>query len=204
MAHWMHLASLSGDDPVSCPSPCLSAPPWPPRSPPRSLCGCHLEHPLLPPRLSLALTYPLRAQAPRMRCPALWGACRAPSSLSSGPPGYPPPWPLSVPAELASCALVHRPSPRKDRREPGRRGAVLAGSDFSGQLSTTFHSSVFMQRLIELCSVGRGSTGAGWHSQADGLHHTGTHTLNYRHKYTPQLTCYAHTSALSHFITNPI
>lgn len=35
---------------------------------------------------------------------------------------------------------------------------MLAGSDFSGQLSTTFHSSVFMRRLIELRCVGRGST----------------------------------------------
>lgn len=36
----------------------------------------------------------------------------------------------------------------------GRRGAVLASSDFSGQLSTTFHSGVFMQGLIELAVSG--------------------------------------------------
>ena len=31
---------------------------------------------------------------------------------------------------------------------------MLAGSDFSGQLSTTFHSGVFMQGLIELAVLG--------------------------------------------------
>lgn len=31
---------------------------------------------------------------------------------------------------------------------------MLAGSDFSGQLSTTFHSGVFMQGLIELAVSG--------------------------------------------------
>lgn len=66
-------------------------------------------------------------------------------------------------------------SPKEGQEGAWEGGAVLAGSDFSGQLSTTFHSSVFMQRLIELCSVGRGSPGAGRNSQADRAYDTHAH-----------------------------
>lgn len=67
---------------------------------------------------------------------------------------------------------------------------MLASSNFSGQLSTTFHSSVFMQRLIELCSSGRGSSGAGRQAQATPY----THTHSVIHNYIPPLTGDAHTS----------
>ena len=64
---------------------------------------------------------------------------------------------------------------------------MLAGSDFSGQLSTTFHSGVFMQGLIELAvSGGALQEQAGRASLTEATpHYTHTHTHNYLHKYTP-------------------
>lgn len=61
---------------------------------------------------------------------------------------------------------------------------MLAGSDFSGQLSTTFHSSVFMQRLIELCSVRRGSAGAGRHSPAARAYTAHAYTHSHAHTHS--------------------
>lgn len=59
---------------------------------------------------------------------------------------------------------------------------MLAGSDFSGQLSTTFHSGVFMQVLIEQAvSGGALQEQAGRASQPEATPHTHT----YLHKYTP-------------------
>ena len=55
---------------------------------------------------------------------------------------------------------------------------MLAGSDFSGQLSTTFHSGVFMQGLIELAvSGGALQEQAGRASLTEATpHYTHTHT----------------------------
>ena len=54
---------------------------------------------------------------------------------------------------------------------------MLAGSDFSGQLSTTFHSGVFMQGLIELAVLGGAlQEQAGTASLTEATPHTHTHT----------------------------
>lgn len=55
---------------------------------------------------------------------------------------------------------------------------MLAGSDFSGQLSTTFHSGVFMQGLIELAVLGGAlQEQAGTASLTEATPHT--HTIIY-------------------------
>ena len=65
---------------------------------------------------------------------------------------------------------------------------MLAGSDFSGQLSTTFHSGVFMQGLIELAVLGGAlQEQAGTASLTEATPHT--HTHNYLHKYTTHPPC---------------
>lgn len=69
---------------------------------------------------------------------------------------------------------------------------MLAGSDFSGQLSTTFHSGVFMQVLIEQAvSGGALQEQAGRASLTEATPHTHTHTSTQIHpphvRHTPQL-----------------
>ena len=65
---------------------------------------------------------------------------------------------------------------------------MLAGSDFSGQLSTTFHSGVFMQGLIELAVLGGAlQEQAGTASLTEATPHTHTHTIIYTNIPPPML-----------------